>query len=64
MGSEIEIVRKYYDDNVQKEWERIDRHKAEFEITKRFMRRYIKRVTALPISAADQDATALGRTRL
>ena len=38
----IEIVRKFYDETVNYEWERLERHKVEFELTKRFMNRYIK----------------------
>jgi len=38
----VEIVRKKYDENVQSEWERLERHKVEFEITKRYIKRYIK----------------------
>ncbi|UYO99769.1 methyltransferase domain-containing protein [Oceanotoga sp. DSM 15011] len=35
-------VRKYYDDFVEEEWMRLDKHKIEFEITKRNMKKYIK----------------------
>lgn len=38
----VEIVRKSYDESVEKEWGRLERHKIEFEITKRYLRRYIK----------------------
>ena len=38
----IEIVRKFYDETVDNEWERLERHKVEFELSKRFMDRYIK----------------------
>ncbi|WP_189655296.1 class I SAM-dependent methyltransferase [Bacillus sp. HNG] len=38
----IEIVRKFYDDTVKYEWERLERHKVEFELTKRYLSRYIK----------------------
>ncbi|WP_170138857.1 class I SAM-dependent methyltransferase [Oceanobacillus chungangensis] len=37
-----ETVRKFYDETVKDEWERLDRHKVEFEITKRYLNRYIK----------------------
>lgn len=35
-------VEKYYDDNAIKEWERLERHKVEFDITKRYLLEYIK----------------------
>jgi S-adenosylmethionine-dependent methyltransferase len=38
----LEIVRKFYDETVNYEWERLERHKVEFELSKRFMKRYIK----------------------
>jgi S-adenosylmethionine-dependent methyltransferase len=38
----IEIVRKFYDETVDYEWERLERHKVEFELTKRYLNRYIK----------------------
>ena len=38
----IETVRKFYDETVNYEWERLDRHKVEFELTKRYLNRYIK----------------------
>ena len=38
----IETVRKFYDETVNYEWERLDRHKIEFELTKRYINRYIK----------------------
>ena len=37
----IELVRNRYDEMVQNEWERLVRHKIEFEINKRFIDRYI-----------------------
>ncbi|QGS68113.1 methyltransferase domain-containing protein [Oceanobacillus sp. 143] len=37
-----ETVRKFYDETVNYEWERLERHKVEFEITKRYLNRYIK----------------------
>jgi len=42
MQDKVEQVKEYYDANAQHEWERFDRHHAEFVITKRFMERYIK----------------------
>ncbi|QUW20502.1 class I SAM-dependent methyltransferase [Sporosarcina sp. Marseille-Q4063] len=38
----LEVVRKFYDETVNYEWERLERHKVEFELSKRFMNRYIK----------------------
>lgn len=38
----LEIVRKFYDETVNDEWERLERHKVEYELSKRFMNRYIK----------------------
>lgn len=38
----LEIVRKFYDETVNYEWERLERHKVEYELGKRFMNRYIK----------------------
>jgi hypothetical protein len=37
----IQIVRKFYDETVNYEWKRLDRHKVEYEISRRFMARYI-----------------------
>ncbi|WP_085505206.1 class I SAM-dependent methyltransferase [Thalassobacillus devorans] len=39
---DLEIVRKFYDETVNYEWERLERHKVEYELSKRFMNRYIK----------------------
>ena len=38
----IEVVRKFYDQTVDYEWEILERHKVEFELTKRYLNRYIK----------------------
>jgi len=38
----LETVRKFYDDTVESEWKRLDRHKVEFELTKRILKRYIR----------------------
>ena len=38
----VEIVRKFYDETVNYEWNRLDRHQVEFELSKRFITRYIK----------------------
>lgn len=35
-------VRKYYDENVLREWTRIERHPVEFEINMRYIKRYLK----------------------
>jgi 2-polyprenyl-3-methyl-5-hydroxy-6-metoxy-1,4-benzoquinol methylase len=38
----IENVRAYYNGNVQREWERLDRHPFEFAVTKHYLDRYIR----------------------
>jgi 2-polyprenyl-3-methyl-5-hydroxy-6-metoxy-1,4-benzoquinol methylase len=38
----LDTVRNFYDETVNYEWERLDRHKVEYEITKRYLNRYIK----------------------
>jgi S-adenosylmethionine-dependent methyltransferase len=38
----VEIVRKFYDETVNYEWNRLERHKVEYELSKRFMNRHIK----------------------
>ncbi|WP_051348563.1 class I SAM-dependent methyltransferase [Peribacillus kribbensis] len=38
----IDIVRKFYDETIHYEWERLTRHKIEFELTKRYINRYVK----------------------
>ena len=38
----LDIVKKFYDETVNNEWERLDHHKVEFELSKRYMNRYIK----------------------
>jgi S-adenosylmethionine-dependent methyltransferase len=38
----LEIVKKFYDETVDYEWERLKRHKVEFELTKRYLNRYMK----------------------
>jgi S-adenosylmethionine-dependent methyltransferase len=38
----LEIVRKFYNKTVDYEWERLKRHKVEFELTKRYLNRYMK----------------------
>ncbi|MBN2853338.1 MAG: class I SAM-dependent methyltransferase [Clostridia bacterium] len=35
-------VEKYYDDNTEAEWMRLERHKIEFDITKRYLDEYVK----------------------
>lgn len=37
----INIIRNHYDSAVEKEWGRLSRHRIEFEITKRFLQKYI-----------------------
>lgn len=38
----VETVRKFYDETVDYEWNRLDRHFVEYELTKRFLKRYIR----------------------
>ncbi|MCQ6563511.1 class I SAM-dependent methyltransferase [Paenibacillus mendelii] len=38
----IEIVRKFYDETVNYEWKRLDRHQVEYELSKRYITRYVK----------------------
>lgn len=38
----VEGVRQFYDGFVQYEWHRLERHKVEYELTKRYIRRFIK----------------------
>lgn len=42
MENSQKIVKQYYDQNTQYEWERFDRHPFEFAITTKFMGRYVK----------------------
>ena len=42
MDDSRDIVRNFYDQNSQQEWERLDRHPYEFAITTRMMDRYIR----------------------
>ncbi len=37
----MNTVESYYDTNVQLEWERFDRHRMEFAITKRVLARFL-----------------------
>jgi len=38
----VDTVRKFYDETVHYEWDRLERHKVEFELTKRYIMRYVK----------------------
>jgi S-adenosylmethionine-dependent methyltransferase len=38
----VENVRKFYDETVNYEWNRLDRHLVEFELSKRYIERYVK----------------------
>lgn len=40
---EKKMVRDFYNQDVEHEWERLQKHRAEFEITTKFMDRYIKK---------------------
>ena len=42
MDHSRDIIRNFYDQNSQQEWDRLDRHPFEFAITTRMMDRYIK----------------------
>lgn len=38
----LETVRRFYDETVHVEWKRLDRHRVEFELSKRYINRYVK----------------------
>lgn len=38
----VENVRKFYVETVNNDWRRLDRHQVEFELSKRYINRYIK----------------------
>lgn len=38
----VDIVRDFYDNGVEEEWLRMERHPIEFELTKRYLKRHIK----------------------
>ena len=42
MEDSTSIVKRYYNSEVQSEWERLEKHFIEFELTKRYLNRYIK----------------------
>lgn len=42
MANETNIVKQFYDENAQKEWERLERHPFEFILTLSMLERYIK----------------------
>lgn len=42
MKDEIKAVRDFYDSGVQAEWERLERHQFEYELTCRYIDRYIQ----------------------
>lgn len=42
MTDTVGIVKEFYDKNTAAEWERLQRHQFEFELTKRYINRYIK----------------------
>jgi S-adenosylmethionine-dependent methyltransferase len=37
----VEVVRKFYDETVIYESKRLDRHRVEFELSKRYISRYV-----------------------
>jgi ubiquinone/menaquinone biosynthesis C-methylase UbiE len=42
MKDDIRLVKEFYDQFTEYEWERFDRHPYEFELTKRMLDRYIR----------------------
>jgi ubiquinone/menaquinone biosynthesis C-methylase UbiE len=40
------VIEQFYDDNVQREWERLDRHRTEFAVTLRALREHLPRPPA------------------
>jgi 2-polyprenyl-3-methyl-5-hydroxy-6-metoxy-1,4-benzoquinol methylase len=38
----VESVRRFYDETVNYEWKRLDRHQVEYELSKRYITRYVK----------------------
>ncbi|WP_219836937.1 bifunctional 2-polyprenyl-6-hydroxyphenol methylase/3-demethylubiquinol 3-O-methyltransferase UbiG [Paenibacillus sp. R14(2021)] len=38
----LEVVRKFYDETVEYEWNRLERHQVEYELTKRYITRYVQ----------------------
>lgn len=38
----LETIKHFYDQTVNYEWIRLERHKVEFELTKRYIKRYVK----------------------
>ncbi len=49
MMNEVEIVKQNYDENPQKEWDRLDGFRYEFEITKAMFNKYLKPCKVLDI---------------
>ena len=47
--SEVEIVKKAYDNNPAQEWQRLEGFRFEFEITRHMMHRYLKKGKVLDI---------------
>ena len=47
--SEVDIVEKFYDDNIEMEWNRLNGFKFEFEITKIMLKKYMNKGTVLDI---------------
>ncbi|MBM7569190.1 class I SAM-dependent methyltransferase [Paenibacillus sacheonensis] len=37
----VDVVRKFYDETVNYEWQRLERHQVEFELSKRYITRYV-----------------------
>jgi len=38
----VKIVKEFYDKDATVEWERLQRHQFEFELTTRYINRYVK----------------------
>jgi hypothetical protein len=56
MEEKIQQVRDYYNENVAKEWERLQRHPYEFAITVRMMDRHIQSGDSILILAEGRGA--------
>jgi 2-polyprenyl-3-methyl-5-hydroxy-6-metoxy-1,4-benzoquinol methylase len=47
--SEVDIVEKFYDENIEMEWNRLNGFKYEYEITKKMMKKYMNKGKVLDI---------------
>ena len=55
--NEVEIVKQNYDENPQKEWDRLDGFRYEFEITKAMFIKYLKPCKVLDIGGGAGSGT-------